>query len=400
MRFFSFFIIVSSIFVLFSTEIWAQIEYRKGFIITNTRDTVEGSLGIKKTNQFYNYCYFKAYNSKKIKRYNPEELYAFGIKGSIFFMSIDPQIRDQGKKVYARLLVQGKASLFKSGNIYFIYKNDKIYKLDEDYKKLLGELMDDCSEVKYDILLVKKEDVALSRLLENYNECAGKGSITYHYEPAKVILSPSLAFGGYSSQLVSNIKNRDDNRTKNTSVSQQMYGGVNLEMMFTKFSKRLSFNVGVYYLSADYLIDFYQVLEPQRYSTGPTETIYEETTITHSSIQTPMMIKYNLPKDLWNMYVGAGISYHIIYDFKYESIYESVIESNVNINTFSSTMSPTTIQHGIILAAGVDRIFRRYLNLSLEIRAELGTGIYRSENENYSINSNTQNLYATVFYRF
>ena len=195
MRYFLTSALLTLIFALGTEDIYSQIEYKQGFIINHAEDTVEGALSVKKTNQYYKFCYFKAHNSKKITKHTASEIIAFGVEEGLTFVSIKPEGNDE---IFAQLLVAGNCSLLKSNNKYYLLQKKKLYPLDGDFKKKLGDVMKDCKNIKYDILLAKKEDVELSRLIENYNECTGSASKTYHYEPSKYIINPSIGFGVYS----------------------------------------------------------------------------------------------------------------------------------------------------------------------------------------------------------
>lgn len=396
MRYFLACYIFVLIFVLGTEDTYSQIEYRQGFVINHTQDTVNGMLSIKKTNQYYKYCYFKAHNSNKIKKYSANEIVAFGIEESLCFVSIQPKNNEQ---VFAQLLVAGKCSLLKTNHQYYIVKGKRTYQLDADFKKVLGEILLDCKKIKYDILLAKKEDVELSRLIENYNECMGSSSITYHYQPSQYIITPSLGFGIYSSELISTINNRNGDESTSSGTCQDFQGGINVDLMITKFSTKFSFSLGLYYMQSSYVIDIKQVMEP-RYSHNPTETVYEETQFSYASVQVPIMIKYNIPIDLWNVYLGAGITNNFNFNSTYNTTYELESEQVVNTNTVSGVSEIKKTEQGIVTAIGIDRMFRKGLCIGGELRAELGNGVFKSQNDYYSLNSNTRKIYATLYYKF
>lgn len=264
-------VLLSSVF--FSSQSFAQLEYNQGFIVNHNQDTIIGQVGIKKFDQYYKYCYFKEQNSKKTQKLSALDIIGFGVKESLCFVSIDADGATSGnKKIFAQLLVGGKTSLLKSNNLYYLYLKNELHSLEGDFKKNLSDLMSDCKSVKYDILLTNKEDTHLSRLVESYNECIGSSSTTYHYEPQKFLFRPTIGVGVYTSQLNFTTQNKDGIESNSSSLSQDFQGGIGFDFMFTKFSKKLSFNTGLYYHRSVYDLDFKNEMKP-RYSSSPQETV-------------------------------------------------------------------------------------------------------------------------------
>lgn len=385
---------------LFSSQSYAQLKYNQGFIINHDQDTITGQVGIKKFDQYYKYCYFKEQNSKKTQKLSPLDIFGFGVKESLCFVSVNEGgASGDNKKIFAQLLVGGKTSLLKSNNLYYLYLENKLHSLEGDYKKTLSELMSDCKSVKYDILLTNKEDTHLSRLVESYNECIGSSSTTYHYEPKNFLFRPTIGIGVYTSQLNLTLQNKDGNNSNSSSQSQGFQGGIGFDFMFTKFSKKISFSTGFYYQRSAYILDFKNEIEPY-YSSLPIETIYEETTFSHSSVQLPIMIKYNIPIDLWNFYIGTGFTFYFNGGFEYESLMELEKENVVKTNTVETNSGLRIIQQGLIFVAGLDRILSKNICLGGEVRAELSNALYSSSNDYYDVNSKSRRLYFTIFYKF
>ena len=155
----------------------------------------------------------------------------------------------------------------------------------------------------------------------------------------------------------------------------------------------------MYYMQSSYIVDIKQVMDPI-FSYSPIQTVYEDTQISYSSIQVPILIKYNLPIDLWNMYLGAGITNHFNFDTAYNTTYELESEQVVHTNTITGISEIRKTEQGIVAVVGIDRMFRKGLSLGGELRAELTKGTFKSENDYYHVNSKSRKIYATLYYKF
>ena len=148
-----------------------------------------------------------------------------------------------------------------------------------------------------------------------------------------------------------------------------------------------------------YKLDFKNEMKPQ-YSSMPQETVYEETMFSQSSIQIPVMMKYNIPIDLWNFYIGAGITFYFNGGFESEFMIELEKENVVKTNTVETESELKSTQQGLILVAGLDRILGKNICLGGEVRGELSNGLYNSSNDYYDVNSTSKRLYFTIYYKF
>lgn len=398
MRYFFCVIISFLIMTAFESKLYAQLNYKDGFVIKQNKDTLQGQVGVKKLDQTYNICYFKQAGSGKLSKYSPEEILAFGVNDGLFFISISMDGLNE-KAVFGQVLVRGKASLLKNGETYFAYIDDKMIPLTGEYKKKLLELMKDCASAEYEVLLAKKEDASLSRLFENYNECIGFASQTYYWEPPKFI-GQWTAGAGYSySVLKTQVSTLQGNKSKVYTPQLSWLVGATYEFRFTKKSSKLSYEAGIYYQRFSYRQDFSTFIEKNYRIYVPT-TIFQHAEISLSQVSVPLMVKYHIPKNLYNMYVGIGISWNKNIDFSFDDRFELLADQEVQTGGVENEYNPSNSQQAINLAVGIDKIFSQGVHLGLELKGTLGNSLFSTDNYFYTTKSSSNNLALLVYYKF
>lgn len=124
MRLFTF-LVLSSVLVIFNTEVSGQKGYESGYIITNSGDTISGIVKDRKPPPFgkiYKKIYFKAERSRK-KKYGPHQIKGYK-QGNRFFESMWLNVSydffkekytsspNVGEQQFLKLIVQGYLSFY------------------------------------------------------------------------------------------------------------------------------------------------------------------------------------------------------------------------------------------------------------------------------------------------
>ena len=111
------------ILILISAELQARSDFRDGFIIKATNDTIFGKIDYRSNLNNTKSCLFKT--SSGIVEYTPDQIIGYGFKNDKFFSS------EIIKGTFTEVLVAGELSLYMSGNDLFVRKTgSEMYKLE------------------------------------------------------------------------------------------------------------------------------------------------------------------------------------------------------------------------------------------------------------------------------
>ncbi|WP_430817899.1 hypothetical protein [Carboxylicivirga sp. RSCT41] len=204
MNYIKLFTIAALLFCL--TNIYAQSDFRPGYIITNNKDTINGLIQYTSENNLHKRCVFKVSVDSDKKEYKPSDIIEFQFTDSKFYRSIlNPSIADEN--VFVEVLLDGFYNLYYYLNNDFssyymetddgklwempvklvkIEKDGKIYqKQDNRYKGVLYILFQDCPEIKPLIDRTKLDHKSLIKVTKEYlsRVCSEEICIIYERKP-------------------------------------------------------------------------------------------------------------------------------------------------------------------------------------------------------------------------
>jgi hypothetical protein len=179
-------IFISIYCILTSVYSFAQRDFRPGYIISNSSDTIIGYI-LYKSFDAYNDCTFKAAIENKDNHYKPGEIKAFRFSDGKFFISKEIPSETGLQLVFAEFLIQGKANIYyyQDGleHFYIETDKDKITELSdltpgEDrlhlkngfYKGKLRYMLSNCPAIYPEIDRVNLNSSDLIKLAKDYHE--------------------------------------------------------------------------------------------------------------------------------------------------------------------------------------------------------------------------------------
>jgi hypothetical protein len=110
-------------------EARAQLEYKPGYIVTNTGDTVHGKIKTRLGSKAATTCSFR--DGSSTIQYGPDQIEVFAFTGNGHYVSgVEPGC-------FVEELIRGELSLYKSGQVFFVRKND-----DKPVRLETGRIMD------------------------------------------------------------------------------------------------------------------------------------------------------------------------------------------------------------------------------------------------------------------
>lgn len=249
--------------LLFFTGILnAQTDFRPGFVIENSGDTLFGQIDYRGDQLMSNICKFKNANNTIIEYY-PNDIKAFRFTNSKYYVSREIE----GKTKFLEYLIKGKVNIYYlrdvKGDHYYLDKEDVPlteipyeqgirYVDDVQYfyesKKHIGVLgiyMQDAPEVQSRIQAMgKPEHDNLIHLAEDYHNavCEGEQCIIFEKNlPPVIKIQPEIVGGAIHYSNVENLVEKF-----------YVHAGLVCHVWMPRTSEKLYFRTGVLFSQLDY----------------------------------------------------------------------------------------------------------------------------------------------------
>ncbi len=240
------------LFVLSASTLYAQTDFRPGYVITNSYDTIYGQIDYRGDKLMGQICKFKP-TGNNITEYSPKDIVAYRFIDSKYFISKEVA----GKVMFLEFLIKGQVNIYylrdKGGNHYYIDKGDmsiaeipydeKIITIDDKTllsksKKHIGILsyyMQDAPEIQTQIAKIKEPDHNnLIKVAENYHhEVCKDGEDCIIFEKKQPIIKVSVDLtAGF-------VAYRD--------LNQSFQSGVLLNLWIPRINEKIYFRTGFLY---------------------------------------------------------------------------------------------------------------------------------------------------------
>lgn len=194
MKKFGLFLVLS----LYVQSIFAQADFRPGYIVNINRDTIQGFILYSEGNQKFTRCYFKTSLQQPETKYTPADIVGYRLKNDSYFsvrsVKMDLETKEQ---FFAEILVQGRATLFKildrfylednQQNIFpleqtsreVVQDNKRFLRTDRKYLGILNWKFSDCAKMKRQINDVTLHERELTIAFEKYNSCFNQQTTSF-----------------------------------------------------------------------------------------------------------------------------------------------------------------------------------------------------------------------------
>jgi hypothetical protein len=182
---------------LLGSALFAQKDYRAGWVRTLDGDTLKGMVQYKVSNKIAEDCKFRDTEQGAVKQFSATQILGFGYLNDKVFLSKDTIQDASNNTVFMEEIVHGRVSLFRYGKVFYLEK-DKMYKLEEElsqttdqnvqyeqkknkYSGVINYLFSDCNDSGFskEILQADLKETDLARLTSKYNQCIGSPSVEY-----------------------------------------------------------------------------------------------------------------------------------------------------------------------------------------------------------------------------
>ncbi len=202
-----------------TSNISAQSDFRKGFIITNNNDTVSGMIDFRGDISNSKRCVFKVGEYETPVEYNPQEIKGYRFIDDKFFISKTVNLKGEKEQKFLEFLVDGIVDLYcfsdVNGTYFFLEKqgqdiveisapeteileNGVRYKIkDVKYIGRLKYMFADAPQMEKEIEKVAIDRRSLINISKDYHKqvCTDKECITYVKKMPDVLLNIGLLIG-------------------------------------------------------------------------------------------------------------------------------------------------------------------------------------------------------------
>ena len=355
-------------FLLFTgSNIWAQRDYRKGYIITNEQDTIYGWIDYRGDVRNAKICSFRKTETGQATDYTPSDIAAYRYIDSKFYISKDIGSADEPKQVFLEYLVNGMANLYyyrdeHTEDHYYIEKDDHFLELKIDEKEVevlvaRGVVFKETKKINSYIGLLKAtfnvwdmnseidkaqlEHKSLINIAKSYHQhVCTDGSECIVYEKKKPLIA--LRIGPVAGADLSILKLMEyDVEKYKFDPSTNFTAGVNLNFSMPRINEKFFLQMQALYTNY-YFFDAYESSQKAT-----------DTHIRSNVLQIGFAIKYEYPKGKWRPTLAAGTAAIWLVDGSIKEntdtyTYDGGVRSSTVIKDF-----PTKFMYGFGVTPGI-----------------------------------------------
>ena len=134
-------LIIIALLLFAGRSVWAQRDYRRGYIITNQLDTIYGWIDYRGDVRNAKICSFRKTETEPVTEYTPADIVAYRYNDSKFYISKNIGTTDAPRQVFLEYLVNGLAKLYyyrddNTNEYYYIENNGHFLELKIDEKEV------------------------------------------------------------------------------------------------------------------------------------------------------------------------------------------------------------------------------------------------------------------------
>jgi hypothetical protein len=301
-----------------ASQLFAQSDYRPGFIVNTAGDTLRGWIDYRSGGKNFKTCSFKKEAAGSPVDYSPADIRGYGFTNDKRHLSRTVETPEKVKEtVFLEILVGGKATLYKLGNIFYLEKDTSLVRLANDQyetkinghlvlvesKKYIGTLthmLRDCDEIKAKIQRLQLMERPITQIVQAYNKCMGETPVVYKEKKSWFALKPALAVGLEISK-VAIIGTYDlfyfdtDIKAVSSPVAE-----LSLDLVSPRINERFSLHVGFNYSRSKYEMN----------STNQNITWQERSHVQFelTKIAVPIGIRYLFPERKFTPFINVGVN--------------------------------------------------------------------------------------------
>lgn len=361
--------------LIFSISVgFSQSDYREGYIINLSNDTIQGFINNKGNLKSLTKCRFKSSLQGSSVDYSPEEINAFRIYDRGYYVSMEVDIDGKKENYFLEKLIEGIVDIYyysvinegfyllqtEDGEIYEL-KNTRVNVTIDDgsytrhkkeYVSMLRYLFSDSPDVVRKVDQLSFESNAMIDIAQTYHNdvCDDYACIVYAKKKSGMKLKPGL-YAGYSVSSFSLESQYFKSMNRAYSKSHDFLVGLFLNISHPDISERFSIQLGLNLQDGKY--------------------VYDTSYYSLSYLKVPFSIKYSYPVKKIKPSLQVGMAYNKW--LRHEAI--NVIRKEVK----GDAIQDRTYQYGFLIGLDFSYELSKRLSLFTQFRYEK----YRGKLLNY-----------------
>lgn len=325
---------------------YSQNDWKPGYIIKNSGDTVFGLIDNRdsKTNSVH--CYFRKDGLSETIIFGPKDIAGYRFNDGKFFISKDIPVEDSTRKIFLEFLIEGKVDVFHyqdDKSHFFIEKEGKLYELKNtteikevkgtkyfidkrEYVVTMNSLMQDAN-IQPIIYTSKLDSKSLIKVAKKYHErvCSDEQCIIYEKKNKPIHLNFGVQLGesmnrfNFGDELLSdfslsssigcrlefeNVISYTENLSIQLDVTLQQFSKYNLKDIYNFTT--LSYN-GQYY-----------TISNEKYNEDLQNLNVDLKVVV---LKLPVVVNYTFSKGKIRPYLGIGISNNFVLSQNKDFVY-------------------------------------------------------------------------------
>jgi len=381
---------IFTLFTLFSFIISAQNDFRDGYIVTSSKDTLRGALEYRSDKRNYFSCRFRS--GMDVQLYSPEDITGYGYVNDKYYSSLII------KGSFVEVLVSGKVSLYKSETNFYLQKTgEALFKLEQKenktelregrliivedarWKGIINYLVYDCVKTKNASKDLKFNEESITKFILKYNICTGSEYIDYKANKPWSKLIPGFSGGILNSKVrVIDVFNYLDYLPDQYQSSDPFVGFV-LEFSSPRLSEKVAIETEVQLIK--------QVFSEEVRRDYPTIVELEETLFTLNTLSFNYSLKYKFNGNKLTPFIQGGGTYDYLFRSNTEFIEETVFLNEKEVTTsYSNPFDFKKYQLGFWAGIGLSKRIKQN-KLAARIRYS-NTTLFSAHQEMHANNYN------------
>jgi len=313
-----------------STFAFAQHDFRPGYVITLDSDTISGEVEYRLSSRNYQSCNFR--QNGNLLEYNATQIKGYGFLNDRAYKSgvVD--------RAFVEVLVSGGLSLYRHGDIFFMEKdNSELHKFEtttkektvngkvsvgEDvrWKGVVSYLTNDCLQDQNQIARLRINELMLTRLVVDYNECRKTPFHAYKADKPWIKFDFGVFLGVHMSGLnvrapsfYTYLKKRYD--------STDPFAAAVVAISSPRAFDRFALQTGIEFSKSEYSGLIHWKVVPRR---------NDKTFVSLNAVSIPLALRYEIPLNHYSVQVYGGIKADFYLNSEARLIRETIWESWVD----------------------------------------------------------------------
>ena len=360
------------LFLIIAFQIYGQ-ERRSGYIVLTSNDTLRGSIAYSRNSMQASY---KSNSGEHI--FTPEQIQVINLGEFGEFVSRD----FESKRTIFQIHVSGPLTLLSQDQIFFLEKENKIYKLESkgdivavggqpvqhESKKYIGVityLTQDCQGLHNELTKLKPREKSLTDFVIAYNKCVNAESYISEYTKRKLKPSINLSIG-YSNSTYKFRLSQSSQFTNEVLIDHTGSIGIGLEYRLNKFNTKTTF-------IPELRFSYFSYSQTRPDESGGLLYDTDSFSLSWSELKALNILKQKINRKN-SLFLTAGWSISAIFN---SNVQRTQVSETSGIIKTSKPFDFKNVQFGMMVGAGYDFLLKTNKSITIEARYNYENGVGR-----------------------